>query len=371
MRYSAHRTDRFVNNQSLRRIAIGGIVIILAAAAVCAVVSYFAAYSLTAMFTNEKTAYHYPQFRSTWLCCFWVSFGISGFSLLSMLIWSYRQTDRIYRELALLAAEAERLSQLPEEIQIAPLGSETGEIRRLCNQVERLARRTHAAYGKLVRQKKLHTDLLVNLSHQLKTSLAVIRLNRDMLESLPLPEEEQTRLAEEITLHLDGMEDLILNVLKLSRLSADAVQYQLVETDIAATCSLAAERVEPLCREHGIAVKVEIVGSPHMQHDRVWFCEAVENLLKNAVDHAECTEVKVVLTELPSAVKLQVIDNGRGIPLSEIPHLFDRFRKTEQTSPQNTGVGMAISKEIFSAHGGAITVYSGDSGTQFLSIFMQ
>ncbi|MBR5372795.1 MAG: HAMP domain-containing histidine kinase [Oscillospiraceae bacterium] len=371
MRYSVRGTDRFVNNQSLRRIVIGGVVLILAAAAVCAMGSYFAADSITALFAEGKPLYYYSEFRAAWLRCFLLSFGISGLFLLAMLIWSYRQTDRIYKELALLSAEAERLSKLPDEISIAQLGSETGEIRRLCNNVERLARRTHAAYLKLVKQKKLHTDLLVNLSHQLKTSLAVIRLNRDMLDSLPLPEDEQARLAEEITLHLDGMEDLILNVLKLSRLSADAVQYQLADTDIAATCTMAAERVEPLCREHGIAVKVEISGRPHMQHDRVWFCEAVENLLKNAVDHAECTEVKVVVTELPAAVKLQVIDNGRGIPLSEIPHLFDRFRKTESKSPQNTGVGMAISKEIFSAHGGAITVYSGDSGTQFLSIFMQ
>lgn len=366
------RTDRFVNNQSLRRIVLGGILLMLIALAVCAVISYYAADAIMdiAAETGNRILL-LSQRGHIRRICFFLSGGMSCGFLLVMMIWSYRQTDRIYKELAALSAEAERLSKLPEEIRITPRGSETGEIRRLANNIERLARRTHAAYIQLMKQKRLHTDLLVNLSHQLKTSLAVIRLNRDMLDSLPLPEEEQTRLAEEITLHLDGMEDLILNVLKLSRLSADAVRYQLAETDLAVTCELAAERVMPLCREQGIAVTVEKQGRPYLLHDRVWFCEAVENLLKNAVDHAECTAVQIILTELPGAVKFQLIDNGRGIPLSEIPHLFDRFRKTESKSPKNTGVGMAIAKEIFSAHGGAITVYSDRNGTQFLSIFMQ
>lgn len=365
-------SDRLVNNLSLRRIVWGGLAALTGAALLSAALSYAAAKQIYLSIQSDAVSAYslLPQFRSVWLICFALSFGVSAAVLTAFFIWAYKQTDRIYIELAAIAKEAERLAELPEEIRIVQHGSETGELRRLCGSVERLARRTHAAYLKLVAQKKLHTDLLVTLSHQLKTSLAVIRLNRDMLHSLPLPEDEQERLGEEISLHLDGMEDLILNVLKLSRLSADSVQYHLAETDIAATCTLAAERIRPLCREKGITVRVEEQGRPALLHDRVWLCEAVENLLKNAVDHAECTEVRVVVSELPAAVKLQIIDNGCGIPLSEIPRLFDRFRKCASKTPNSTGVGMAIAKEIFYAHGGAITVFSNEHGTEFMTMFI-
>jgi len=364
--------DRYVNNKPLRSIVACCAVLLLAAAVICGLISYYAAKHIVLLYAGNDPLYvvYTDRFYNIWLTGFALSFGVTALFILIMCFWSYRNADRILHDLALLANEAERLSHLPEEVLVTQRGCETGELRRLCGSMERLARRTHSAYTELKKQKRLHADLLVNLSHQLKTSLAVISLNRDMLASLPLPDDERQRLSDEIALHLDGMEELILNVLKLSRLSADAVQYRLAETDIVTTCGLAAERVAPLCREKNIAVKLETVGKPQMMHDRVWFCEAVENLLKNAVDHAECTEVRMVLTELPGAVKIQIIDNGCGIPLSEIPHLFDRFRRCEKKSPMNTGVGMAISKEIFSAHGGAITVYSDQNGTQFLSIFM-
>jgi len=107
-------------------------------------------------------------------------------------------------------------------------------------------------------------------------------------------------------------------------------------------------------------------------HDAVWLCEAIGNLLKNAADHSGCCEIRMELTKIPGAVKLCIADNGKGIPQSEIPTLFDRFgKKSNNATMQSAGVGLAIAKEIIEAHNGEICVYSEmGRGTRFEILFL-
>lgn len=309
----------------------------------------------------------YPPLRLMLFC------GVLGIASLCIFLCTWnalRQCDRIYRDIDAIYEECLALSE-QRSARIRPRGSEAGSIRRLCEGIQRLTDRTRAAAEDMQRTLLLQQDMLSDITHQMKTALAVVRLNRDMLAGLPLPEEEQERLSAEITVQLDGMELMVLETLKLARVSADAVEYQETTADLLETCSLAAERVAPLCREKNITVSVasEPETLPAFPHDGVWLCEAVENLLKNAVDHAECTAVTLTLTALPDAIRLRIADNGRGIPLSEIPHLFDRFHSGAQSVPESAGLGMAIAKRVFSAHGAEITVYSGDRGTELLAFF--
>jgi signal transduction histidine kinase len=75
---------------------------------------------------------------------------------------------------------------------------------------------------------------------------------------------------------------------------------------------------------------------------------------------------------MPSAVRFSVRDNGRGIPPEEIPHIFERFHSgAADAVPHSTGLGMAISRQIFRVHGCELTVYSDGSGTEILSFFRQ
>ena len=109
-----------------------------------------------------------------------------------------------------------------------------------------------------------------------------------------------------------------------------------------------------------------------MPHDRVWLCEAVENLLKNAAEHASCKTVAVELSLLPGAVRLSVTDDGRGIPFTRLRRMFERFQPPDPEQPGSTGVGMAIAKQVFAAHGGTVSVYSEPgAGTQFLVLFLR
>ncbi len=310
----------------------------------------------------------YPFFR---LLMTAVLLGVSLLMIWICVLIALRRIKSIYRDIDLIYQDCLRLAD-DFDAELTMRGDEAGVVRRLCGGIGQLANRTgYLAQQAFAEQKQLH-HFIVDVSHQMKTALSVVRLNRDMLDTLDLPETERTRLSDEIAMQLDATEKLILETLDLAKLHAGAVEYNRTETDLAETCRMAAARVEPLCRQQQIEIAVICEQEPVFPHDRTWLCEAICNLLKNAADHAACTRLEVELSVLPDAVRLTVTDNGIGISPEQIFHLFERFRAPQQPSRmQNTGVGLAIAKQIFEAHGGMLCVFSDSRGTQFFSMLRQ
>lgn len=314
-----------------------------------------------------------PGYGDVRMCLFGVILGCSGVICLTGLCFSLRQVDRIYCQLEALRAECFSIAeQLQEHAQLR--GEDFGCVRRICEGVNLIAKRMNHLSGSLHSEKQFLKEFLTDFSHQMKTSLAVVRLNSDMLSELEqLPAAKKEQLSEEIAMHLDGMEMLVISALKLAKLGADAVVYEKQEADLSETCRIAAERLLPLMREKQILLNIPDVQGILLPHDAVWLCEAIGNLLKNAADHGECSTITMELEEIPGAVKLSVTDDGRGILQSEIPHLFERFgKKSNNATMQSAGVGLAIAKQIIEAHNGEICVYSEiGRGTRFEILFLR
>ena len=252
------------------------------------------------------------------------------------------------------------------------VGDEMSCVRRLSDSVAVASRRLGYINSCLTEAKNSMADFLADLSHQLKTSLAVIRLNSDILAEVDcLAPERRRQLTDEMTKNVDGMEELVLAALKLAKLDADAVEYEMKPQSLAETCGEAVKRLAPLLRENGIAAEVSCPDIT-FAHDRTWLCEVVENIIKNAVDHAECTAVRVEAESLPSVVRLSVSDNGKGIPQEDIPRLFERFgRAAKGRNMSSVGIGLSIARKIAVVHGGDITVYSEKGiGTKFVMTFI-
>ena len=310
----------------------------------------------------------FPDYGAVRTASFFTVFGTAAVLLTVFALFACRQTDRTYAALEHIYQDCLRLADDPDA-GLPQYGSESGSIRRVCSGIGCISRRYRHAEAALLSDKQQLTDFLADFSHQMKGALSVVRLNRDMLAELPLPPEEQSRLSDEITDQLDGMEDLVLESLKLAKLDAAAVQYRFTETALTETCSIAQSRVMPVFRQKGIALSLDAAPEICLPHDRLWLCEAIENLLRNAAEHAGCTETVLALEQLPGAVKLTVTDNGTGIPPEKVRQLFNRF-SSGSSAPNHTGIGMAIAKHIFSAHGAALTVFSTPgAGTQFLAVF--
>lgn len=251
-------------------------------------------------------------------------------------------------------------------------GEELSCVRRVSDGVNLIAKRLSYLNELLTDERDLQKEFLTDFSHQMKNSLAVVRLNTDMLTEMEFSKEKRDSLTNETMSHLDGMEEMVISALRLAKLNAGAVVYEKEEKDFAETCKEAIKRVTPLFREKGISMKTDFSEKVFLNHDRMWLCEAVENLLANSAEHGECTCISMSLKNISGAVKLIISDNGKGISQSEIPHLFDRFQKKDRGTGHNFGVGMDISKKVIEAHQGSISVYSEkENGTEFEIVFLK
>lgn len=259
------------------------------------------------------------------------------------------------------------------ETAITLYGEETGTIHRVCESAEKLVECMRNTSAKLSKEQEMLKNFLTDLSHQIKTSLAVVRLNTDMLSELDdLPEEKQNKLSEEIQLNLDAMETLVIEAIKLTKLDTDTVEYKMELYSVSEIFGLAVKRISPLIRKKGITVKSDLPDDIKLMCDKGWLCEAIENIIKNSADHSGCTEITAELTKDPVKTTLAISDNGRGIPQEEIPKLFDRFAsKSSDTKMYSSGLGMPIAQKIVRANNGEIFVYSEPGkGTRFEFVFL-
>ena len=304
---------------------------------------------------------------------FSVLFGfMAGVSFLWFVL-SEREVMAVFRDLEKLRKDCLDAAYDTEKA-ITLYGEDLGSVHRISDAVEMLVDRLNSTKFNLSSEQRYLRIFLTDLSHQIKTSLAVVRLNTDMLTELgDLSEERREKLSDEIQLNLDGMERLVIAAIKFAKLEANAVEYDMQESDLSAVCQLAIKRISPLLRKKNITVRTQLPENITMLCDKSWLCEAVENILKNSADHSGCTEISAEVMDDPVMAKIVLTDNGRGIPQEDIPKLFERFSsKSSDTTMYSSGLGMSISQKIVRGHGGDILVYSEpDKGTRFEFVFLK
>lgn len=163
---------------------------------------------------------------------------------------------------------------------------------------------------------------------------------------------------------------LVNTLLEFSRLEAGRADAAYVETDLAALteeiCSVFRSAIE----SSGITFQVEMNLGNRVYVDRAMWEKIVLNLLSNALKFTLEGTICVSLERHSDYAELRVKDTGVGIPESELPHVFERFRRvrgTKARSHEGSGIGLALVKDLVELHGGSITVESlPDNGTTFV-----
>lgn len=313
------------------------------------------------IFTLSKNIIFHKFVFISFLIC------ISGF-LISLL-----SVFKIYNNLEKISEECINIEENGGEI-IGEYGEDFSCVRRVSDRISRIGCRMDYLTQKMTSEKIFLKDFLSDFSHQLKTSLAVIRLNNDILDTVDyLTEEKQQQLTEEINISLDDMEKLVYSALKLAKLNADSVSYSKSKADLSVMCRKAIQKVSAIATKKNIEIIFKSDKDVYFEYDDVWLTEAVANLIKNSADHANCTFIEISLSETPMTVIISISDNGKGIPQSVIPHIFERFGKINNKSGMNSiGIGMSIAEKIVRAHDGEILIYSSEGkGTKFEIVMLK
>lgn len=214
-------------------------------------------------------------------------------------------------------------------------------------------------YTKL--EAKSNTEFISDISHQLKTPLAGLRLYCEM-EHNTSPDSHTQKELELIS----KMEKLIYNVLKLEKIRSDTYIMSFEENNIFEIATELKNEFSPLFPKKQITVS----GSGTLRCDKAWLCEALGNVIKNACEHtASDGRVDILIEQAERSVSVIIEDNGGGVPESELSMLFKRFHRTENASPDSTGVGLSITKAIIEKHHGTVIAENSENGLRISMCF--
>ena len=212
---------------------------------------------------------------------------------------------------------------------------------------------------------KIRRDFVANVPHEIKTPITAIKGFVETLRdgALENPEDAQ-RFLTIISKHVDRLEAIIEDLLRLSRIEREAEREEvvLVEGKVKDLLQTAIQ----VCEVKAVAKKVRIELSCEKdivaKIDAVLLEQALANLLDNAIKYSdEGSVIQVEATQKESEIIISVSDHGCGIEKEHLPRLFERFYRADKARSRQlggTGLGLAIVKHIAQAHGGHVSVES-------------
>ena len=225
--------------------------------------------------------------------------------------------------------------------------------------VERARLRREATEAEILRRTdELKTALLNAVSHDLRTPLASIIASAGSLlqEDVVWTQEEQREFAQAIEEEAQRLNRIVGNLLDLSRLEAGSLRPERGWYDLGALVDDVVGRLRPLTARHQVTVAVR-EDLPPVPLDYVEIDQVLTNLIENAVKYTPPgSEIAITVRQPPGEVRVEVADQGPGLPEAALPRLFDSFYRVDTggARPQGQGVGLTVAKGLVEAHGGRI-----------------
>lgn len=245
-----------------------------------------------------------------------------------------------------------------------------GDMGALADSLDKMRDRIKFGLEETNRQKEQMKDFLYDVSHQLKTPIAAVHMYSEiMLTHKDISREKQDYFLNLSIEQLDRMEFLIQGLLKLAKLDADSVK---MEKKMCRLCDTVYMAVSPFLEMENVHINCNVPNSIEFRHDSMWLSEAIGNVVKNAVEHTKEGDITISASETPITVELRVEDTGSGISKKDLPHIFERFYRSENEKSGNVGIGLSLAARITEKNNGTLTASSvPGKGTKFSFVFIK
>ena len=208
---------------------------------------------------------------------------------------------------------------------------------------------------------KLQQRFVSDVSHELRTPLTTIRMAEDIVwdnrEDLPAHARRSAELLHDQT---ERMEQMLADLLEISRYDAASALLDAEERDLRPIVTRVVEACAELAQRQGVPVEVVAPARASAEIDERRIERVIRNLVVNAIEHADGTRVTITVATSATDVGCRVRDRGVGMTQEVADHVFDRFYRADTARARTTGgtgLGLAIATEDVAIHGGRLQAY--------------
>lgn len=303
-------------------------------------------------------------------CGLWALFaGVAAFACFAVF------SELRFREIMRLAEEIDEVLHAGRRIDFSDYRE--GDLAILKNQLSKMIAALRDANMRLEQEKAALANALADISHQIRTPLTAINLMVSAIES-SANADARTRTLRELENMVDRVGWLVTALLKLAKVDAGA--FHVKHSPVNAR-QMAHEALAPLAIAmdlRGVDCTIESDDSATFLGDAAWTSEALENVLKNCLEHTpRGGAIRMRISEDALACRIRITDTGPGIAPADLPHIFERFYRgqpaegTAQESggtgnasrnPQGFGIGLALAQSLITAQGGTLHAANAPKG---------
>jgi len=206
----------------------------------------------------------------------------------------------------------------------------------------------------------LRSEFFSNVSHELRTPLTIIKgFCITLMDEYPPEYDLWCHSLKTIDEETDRLTRLVNDMLELSKLRIHKMKFNMIRDDIKHLLLQVIEQFTLHAERYEVDMTVEIEEPfPYICFDPDKMKQVFINLIDNAIKHTPSGgTVRISAYSKEEGLFIKICDSGAGVPEEELPHLFERFFRSERNKEiEGTGLGLSIVKEIMEAHGGNITI---------------
>ena len=249
---------------------------------------------------------------------------------------------------------------------------EEGVLNIIHSDLNKLSKSLNLKIKNINKEKESIKELVTDISHQLKTPLASLKLYNSLLLEEELDEEDRIEFLITNKMSINKLHNLIDSLVNISRLEASMISIKKEDKSIKQTLTKAIDSVKAKARLKNVKINLIDFEDKTIPHDSKWTEESIFNILENGVKYTHDNgKIEVSLQETINFIRIDIKDNGIGIDKSEFNKIFKRFYRSEKVEEvEGSGVGLYLSRKIIESQGGNIIVSSKIGQGSKFSLFL-
>ena len=204
------------------------------------------------------------------------------------------------------------------------------------------------------KESRNNAEFIADVSHQLKTPLAALKLYCEMEMQKAGNEHLEKQL-----IMIERMEYLIYSLLRLEKINADYFELEFTQNKLREIVLQVIDELKVIHPDKTISLS----GEASLRCDEYWLGEAIKNIMKNACEHTSADGlIEIVIEDREESVFIYIQDDGGGTEEENLPEIFKRFYRTSREKKDGVGIGLSISKAIIEKHHGTVFAQNSING---------